>query len=655
MAGDGDEEITQDFLIEAGEIAEKLGEQLVELEQRSRDTDLLNAVFRGFHTIKGGAGFLGLAPMVEVCHRAEDVFNTLRQGKRTITPQLMDVVLRVLDIVRAMLDQVRAGEELMHAEPELLRTLDMFAKEQEADEPVVSAAPPAKTPAMPSPPSSAGGDEITEAEFEALLDQLHGAAPKDNSAHDIAINAAIAAAKSGSDEISEQEFDALLDTLQSAARATAASPAAMELPVAPVATPPPIREETTPTTANSPAISKENKDSSQPQAETTVRVDTKRLDDIMNLVGELVLVRNRLATLKSSLVNEEVAQAVANLDLVTSDLQNAVMKTRMQPIKKVFGRFPRVVRDLARNLKKEVVLELQGEDTDLDKNLVEALADPLVHLVRNAVDHGIEAPHVREARGKSPMGTVILTAQQEGDHILLSIEDDGAGMDPEVLRRKAVEKGIMDTETAARMDDRACYNIIFLPGFSTKAEISDVSGRGVGMDVVKTRISQLNGSIEIDSKLDRGSRFVIKVPLTLAIMPTLMIMLDRQIFAMPLVNVNEIFSLDSARTNIVDGQLTVIVRNKAVPLFYLREWLVDGAGRFEHRAGGYVVVITVGTQHIGCVVEQLIGQEEVVVKPLGALLHGTRGVAGATITGNGRIALILDFPGLIDTYARRRA
>ena len=296
------------------------------------------------------------------------------------------------------------------------------------------------------------------------------------------------------------------------------------------------------------------------EAETTVRVDTARLDEIMNMVGELVLVRNRLVRLGLSIHDEDMAKALSNLDVVTADLQTSVMKTRMQPIKKVFGRFPRLVRDLARQLKKEISLELVGEDTDLDKNLVEALADPLVHLVRNAVDHGCETPEEREAAGKSRCGRVVLSAEQEGDHILLSISDDGKGMDANVLRAIAVKKGLMDKDAADRLSENDCYNLIFAPGFSTKTEISDVSGRGVGMDVVKTKIAQLNGSLSIESALGRGSKIVIKVPLTLAIMPTLMVMLGNQAFAFPLVNVNEIFHLDLSRTNVVDGQEVVIVR-----------------------------------------------------------------------------------------------
>jgi len=329
----------------------------------------------------------------------------------------------------------------------------------------------------------------------------------------------------------------------------------------------------------------------------------------------------------------------------------------MQPIKKVFGRFPRVVRDLARNLKKEVSLELRGEETDLDKNLVEALADPLVHLVRNAVDHGIEMPDERADEGKPRNGTVILSAEQEGDHILLSIQDDGKGMDPKKLQAIAVEKGVMDQDAADRLTDNESFNLIFAPGFSTKTEISDISGRGVGMDVVKTKITQLNGTINIDSVLGKGSKIMIKVPLTLAIMPTLMVMLEDQAFAFPLVSVNEIFHLDLTKTNVVDGQEVVVVREKAIPLFYLKRWLVTESGvvmdEEQPITEGHVVVVSVGTQRVGFVVDQLIGQEEVVIKPLGKMLQGTPGMAGATITGDGRIALILDVPSMLHHYAKR--
>ncbi|MBH9326450.1 chemotaxis protein CheA [Pseudomonas aeruginosa] len=697
MSFDADEEILQDFLVEAGEILEQLSEQLVELESRPDDMDLLNAIFRGFHTVKGGAGFLQLNALVECCHIAENVFDILRKGERRGSSELMDVVLQALDTVNAMFDQVREQSEPTPATPELLAALARLAEPEGAEpaEPVQAppaAVPPAEPAAPPEAPAQSAssditddefeqlldalqgdeapasavaeapaapaGDEISDAEFEALLDQLHGKGkfvPPAVSAEpaQVPAEAVEPAAAAAGDDISDDEFEALLDELHgkgkfngaseavAAAAAVAKNIAAKSPAAKPVA--PAKAAAARPAAPDRPAAS---------EAETTVRVDTARLDEIMNMVGELVLVRNRLVRLGLNSGDEAMAKAVANLDVVTGDLQMSVMKTRMQPIKKVFGRFPRLVRDLARNMKKEINLELVGEETDLDKNLVEALADPLVHLVRNAVDHGIESPEEREAAGKPRVGQVVLSAEQEGDHILLMITDDGKGMDAEVLRNKAVEKGLLERDAADRLTDLECYNLIFAPGFSTKTEISDVSGRGVGMDVVKTKISQLNGTVNVFSQKGSGSKIVIKVPLTLAIMPTLMVMLGSQAFAFPLVNVNEIFHLDLSRTNVVDGQEVVIVRDKALPLFYLKRWLVPSAAH-EEQGEGHVVILSVGTQRIGFVVDQLVGQEEVVIKPLGKMLQGTPGMAGATITGDGRIALILDVPSMLKRYARR--
>ncbi len=584
MAIEADDEILQDFLVEAGEILEQLNEQLVELEQNAEDLDMINAVFRGFHTIKGGAGFLGLDPMVAVCHRAEDVFNVLRTGETVLDASMMDRFLEVLDILNGQFEEITSGEEPTAASDELLVALEKMTNESDDAEPVAEVAPepePAqaesaeessegditddefealldtvqadKKAAKPATEDKAGSDEISDDEFEALLDQLQGEGDKPAAAAKKEDNKAPA-----SDEISDDEFENMLDQMHGSGKAPS-SKAAADKPAA--AAPEPAAEKKPEKKAPvkkvaSKADAKDagaTKQPAKPVAEATVRVDTRRLDDIMNMVGELVLVRNRLHTLKEAMNDEQVSKAVSNLDIVTSDLQSAVMKTRMQPIKKVFGRFPRVVRDLARSLKKEVNLELVGEETDLDKNLVEALADPLVHLVRNSVDHGIEMPDKRDENGKPRAGTVVLSAAQEGDHILLMITDDGAGMDPDVLREKAVEKGLMDSESAARLEDKECYELIFHPGFSTKTEISDVSGRGVGMDVVKTRIAQLNGSIDIDSTLGSGTTLSIKLPLTLAILPTLMVKVGARNFALPLSSVNEIFHLESFKTNVVDG------------------------------------------------------------------------------------------------------
>lgn len=680
MSLDADQDILQDFLVEAGEILELLSEQLVDLEQSPDDTELLNAIFRGFHTVKGGAGFLQITPLVDCCHHAENVFDILRKNQRQVTPELMDTVLSALDSINEMFELVRNNEMPDPADATLLEALEYYSQPEgaaaspavtasaaTAAEPVNSSAngditdaefeslldalSPEDKAVMQQEASSTQNDDITEDEFEALLDELHGKGKGPGS-----IEGVESAAKPASDEITEDEFEALLDQLHGKGKgpsvavpdakpaAVAKTPAVSQPPAAP-SKPPAVA-------AKAPARRAET------PAETTVRVDTSRLDEIMNMVGELVLVRNRLVRLGSDSSDSELAKAVGNLDVVTADLQTSVMKTRMQPIKKVFGRFPRVIRDLSRSMNKEMVLEMIGEDTDLDKNLVEALADPLVHLVRNSADHGIEMPDVRESKGKSRVGKVTLAAEQEGDHILLSITDDGAGMDPEVLKRKAVEKGQLDQDAADRLTDQEAFNLIFAAGLSTKEQISDVSGRGVGMDVVKTKIAQLNGTLNVWSELGKGSKVTIKVPLTLAIMPTLMIKIQEQTFALPLVNVDEIFQLDVSKANKIDGQEVIIIRDRTLPLFYLRRWLVrDPAKRViskEEMQDAHVVVVAIGNQQVGFVVDDLVGQEEVVIKPLGTMLLGTPGLAGATITGDGRIALILDIPGLLNHYTRRR-
>ena len=688
-----DEEILQDFLIEAGEILESLSEQLVELEQRPEDYDLLNSIFRGFHTIKGGAGFLGIDAMVECCHITENLFDSLRSGKLTVDSNLMDAVLSALDEVQRMFAEVNEGEPATKADPALIERLHALESGQatapvSAPEPslVESEAPEASqgsstveaaggdaseaefeamlnaiapavssgsaaTDAAEESVATADDDLITDDEFEALLDELHGEGRISVAAESPApvADETPKTETTGDDEITEDEFEALLDQLHGEGKHAGAAIAAEAAPAGDKAN---SAVAGASNVSAMPARPKPASAPAKPKEETSVRVDTARLDDIMNMVGELVLVRNRLVRLSDKNdTSEEMAKAVANLDVVTADLQSSVMKTRMQPIKKVFGRFPRVVRDLARSLEKEVNLELVGEDTDLDKNLVEALSDPLVHLVRNSVDHGIETPAVREANGKSRKGTVVLSAKQEGDHILLSITDDGAGMDADVLRNKAVEKGMMDTEAASRLSDSDAYNLIFDAGFSTKDAISDVSGRGVGMDVVKTKISQLNGALAVLSEKGQGTRIEIKVPLTLAIMPTLMVLLQQQAFALPLASVNEIFHLDLTETNVVDGQEVIIVRGRPLPLFYLKRWLVKGANPFEKVSRGHVVIVTVSNQRVALVVDHLIGQEEVVIKPLGKMLQGTAGMAGATITGDGRMALILDIGSLLKRYA----
>ena len=693
MAIDPNDEILQDFLVEAGELLEALNEQLIDLEQNPNDRDLLNAVFRSFHTIKGGAGFLNLNALVVVCHHAEDVFNLLRNGERRIDPVLMDVVLRVLDVLNVMFGDLKSAREPEPAPPALITDLAALAVPDaagtSAPEPVpepvpepppvaesepLSARPPEPTPApaIEAGSTAESADEITEAEFEALLDALSGQ-PAESASIDRAAVApeppaptppaepepespgtvSVAEEPTGANDlITDDEFESLLDQLHGSGAAKPVETSKPSPLPAPVPSSPPSRPAAS--AALQPAVTaadpfdtaKAQRAAAVPAGETSVRVDTQRLDEIMNLVGELVLVRNRLSMLRVRTGDEEIGKAIASLALVTSDLQAAVMKTRMQPVKKVFSRFPRVVRDLARNLGKEIELETFGEETDLDKNLVEALADPLVHLIRNAVDHGIEMPDEREAKGKPRRGTVVLGAAQEGDHISLLIQDDGRGMDPEKLRAKSVEKGLLDPSQAERLSTRECFDLIFMAGFSTKEEISDVSGRGVGMDVVKTRIAQLNGTVEIDSKLGVGTKLNVKLPLTLAILPALMVILDGRRFAIPLASVSEILDLDLTRTHFVDDQEAIMVRNHALPLYYASRWL-HPYRLVEPKSDSHVVVVHVAQRKIGLVVDDLVGQEEVVIKPLGKGLHGVPGLAGATITGDGGIALIIDIPALV--------
>ncbi|CRQ91224.1 MULTISPECIES: chemotaxis protein CheA [Stenotrophomonas] len=609
------DDITADFIIEAQEILDRLGEQLVSLEQAPQDTEQLNAVFRGYHTLKGGAGFLGVTAMVELCHAAEEALGIARAGQAVLQAHHFDAAQQSLDYLQAMLDAVSSGTEPGYAPPELIAQFDMHGGAVAA-------------PAAAAAPAAGGSDLITDDEFEALLDQLHGGnAPT-----------AVAPARKADDGlISEDEFEALLDQLHGGA-APGAKPIAAAAP-APIAAPRPLAAPAAPAPAAA------TKPAAKPlaEAEHTVRVDTKRLDAIVNLIGELVLSRNRLKTLRARLRDEELDRAVSTLDIATARLQSAVMRTRMQPVGKVFSRFPKVARDVARSLKKEVDLELIGAETELDRNLVEALADPLVHLVRNAIDHGVEMPDLREAQGKPRMGHVRLSAQQEGDYVSIEVQDDGAGIDPEKLRAKAREKGLIDPEAAARLSSEECLHLVFLPGFSTKQQVTDISGRGVGMDVVQSRIRELSGQIQIQSELGRGSRFLIRVPLTLAILPTLLVQAGEDVYALPLARVMEVLHAPRTSLGWFDGRAVLDRRSHTLPLVDLRQWLDVTPAASTLLT---IVVLQAGEARFGLVVDQVRGREEVVIKPLPKALRGLRGYAGATLIGDGRMALILDVDGL---------
>ncbi len=533
-------DIAADFLIEAGEILERLGEQLVQLEQAADDKGLLNAVFRGFHTIKGGAGFLGLTPMVELCHALEDAFDKAREGKILLDDDAFDYAQRCLDTLTGQMAALGAGQALESADPDLIATITAWASGQASSGPRKTVTPKPAAQAVaetsPKPATRSGGD-----------------------------------------------------------------------------------------------------------TEQTVRVDTKRLDAIVNLTGELVLARNRLKVLRDKLKDEDLHRAVTALDHATARLQGSVMRTRMQPVSRVFQRFPKMARDVARQLNKQVELTLEGAETELDRNLVEALADPLVHLVRNAIDHGIERPATRQAAGKNPIGQVLLSARQEGDTVAIEIRDDGSGMDPEKLRAKAIEKGLLSPEAAARLSTDECFHLIFMPGFSTKVEVTNISGRGVGMDVVQSTIRELSGQIQIHSEPGHGSRFIIRVPLTLAILPTLLVRVDVTAYALPLGRVVEVLPMPQRKPDYVDGHPVLDLRSSTLPLIWLRTWL-----RMNPNLGGgeVIVVLQSGEFRYGLVVDQVRGREEVVIKALPKRVRGIPGYAGATLIGDGSLALILDVDGL---------
>ncbi|GLQ48910.1 chemotaxis protein CheA [Dyella flava] len=625
-----DSELRDDFLVEAGELVQRLGEQLIELEASPLDRELLNAVFRVFHTVKGGAGFLGVEPMVQLCHNAEELLNDARNGRLVLNSVHMDALLEALDLLNVMMAALANGEPMAPPPQALLQRL----------QPAIAAAPvaaPAK-PARAADPIEAefealldtlygqGGvpgapahtsKEINDDEFESLLDTLHGKGGSPGTAQ---------AAAAENKEISDDEFESLLDNLHG--KGAAPGQAAAPVP-APAPAPEPVEAKRAPAAAKS------------TQAESTVRVDTARLDTLVSRAGELVLLRNRLLTLASRSENETLAAMAGDLDRVSDDLQTAVLGMRMQPVGRLFQRFPRIVRDLARQLGKDIELITEGEDTDLDRSLVEALADPLIHLLRNAVDHGLEDPAGRERAGKPHKGKVTLSASQRGERIVISVSDDGRGMDPEVLRRKAVEKGVIDAAQAARLSEVECYELIFRPGFSTAAQISDISGRGVGMDVVKTRVAELGGTLQVHSRLGHGSNLELTVPLTLAILRVLMVRVADRLFALPLSNVSEVFELNPQHDHMLDGRRVAAHRGRALMLGDLGDWAgISGPG------GSHVVVLHVGHMHLGCLVHEVIGREDVMVKPLGPLFEGVPGVAGATVTGDGRLALVLDLAAL---------
>ncbi|WP_149707996.1 chemotaxis protein CheW [Campylobacter concisus] len=630
-------EIMEDFLIEAFELIEQIDHDLVELESNPEDLELLNRIFRVAHTVKGSSSFLNFDVLTELTHHMEDVLNKARKGELKITPDIMDVVLESVDMMKGLLESIRdngsdaaAGIDIKNICVRLTQISEGEAPSAAAEAPAAAPAPePVKEP-EPATPAEEAAPEVSDAELSKLSDSEVEAEIerllKVRKAEDQARRASKGIAPKSPEEI---------------------APAASAAP-APAPKPAPSRERDA--DKKVPAAS-----SGAVAQEQTIRVEVKRLDHLMNLIGELVLGKNRLLKIYDDVEEryegekflEELNQVVSSLSLVTTDIQLAVMKTRMLPIAKVFNKFPRMIRDLSRDLGKQIDLEISGEETELDKSIVEEIGDPLVHIIRNSCDHGIEDPETRKAMGKPEKGLVQLKAYNEGNHIVVEIVDDGKGLDADMLKSKSIEKGIITEREADAMSEKEAFGLIFRPGFSTAAKVTNVSGRGVGMDVVKTNIEKLNGIIDIESEVGKGTVMKLKIPLTLAIIQSLLVGTQEEFYAIPLASVLETVRVPIDDIYTIDGKNVLRLRDEVLSLVRLSD--VFGVEKvFDGGDHTYVVIIGVAEAKLGIIVDTLVGQEEIVIKSMGDYLQNIPGIAGATIRGDGRVTLIIDVGAMME-------
>lgn len=585
-----DQELLEGFLTETTELLEKMDDDLIALEKTPDDMELMNSIFRSIHTVKGASSFLGFELLVKITHKTEDVLNRLRKGELQVGPEIMDVILDAADHVKLLVSDIRNGEIVERDLGEIINNLIPYISGNLQEATVLAEAPQEIAP------------EATDLTSESS-DSEHGAA---------------------------EETVPVAETapMPQAAATPASRPAAQK--------PAPARNEDT-------------------SDNTTVRIDVKRLDDLMNQVGEMVLERNRTLQMnidyqsRENMTNfgEEFSKLAKRIDFVTSELQMQVLKIRMIPVEKVFKKFPRIVRNMSRDLGKEVNLEIIGEETELDRSVVDEIGDPLIHLIRNALDHGLEMPDDRVAIGKPRTGNVVLSATHEGNQIIISIKDDGNGIDPEKLSRKAIDKGLVTEEQVAAMSQKEILDLIFLPGFSTKEKATDLSGRGVGMDVVRTNIRKLNGLIEIRSEVGRGSEFILKLPLTLAIIQSLLVEVENEVYSIPLAAVLETLKVETSSFHQIGGQEVLKLRDSVLPLIRMQR-VFGVAERDASSQQSYIVVIGVAEKRMGLIVSRLLGQQEVAIKSLGKYLAKAPGIAGSTILGDGRVALIIDPAGIIE-------
>ncbi|UOS03492.1 chemotaxis histidine kinase/response regulator CheAY2 [Helicobacter pylori] len=655
------QEIMEDFLIEAFEMNEQLDQDLVELEHNPEDLDLLNRIFRVAHTIKGSSSFLNLNILTHLTHNMEDVLNRARKGEIKITPDIMDVVLRSIDLMKTLLVTIRdTGSDTNNGKE---NEIEEAVKQLQA---ITSQNLEGAKEGTKEAPKKESQEEAKKENIKENQENKAKAPTAESLASDnpLADEPDLDYANMSAEEV-EAEIERLLNKRQEADKERRAQKKQEAKPKQEVAPKAEISKTETPKTETPKAPKTETKakakaDTEENKApsigvEQTVRVDVRRLDHLMNLIGELVLGKNRLIRIYGDVEErydgekflEELNQVVSSISAVTTDLQLAVMKTRMQPVGKVFNKFPRMVRDLSRELGKSIELIIEGEETELDKSIVEEIGDPLIHIIRNSCDHGIEPLEERRRLNKPETGKVQLSAYNEGNHIVIKISDDGKGLDPVMLKEKAIEKGVISERDAEGMSDREAFNLIFKPGFSTAKVVSNVSGRGVGMDVVKTNIEKLNGIIEIDSEVGVGTTQKLKIPLTLAIIQALLVGVQEEYYAIPLSSVLETVRISQDEIYTVDGKSVLRLRDEVLSLVRLSDiFKVDAI--LESNSDVYVVIIGLADQKIGVIVDYLIGQEEVVIKSLGYYLKNTRGIAGATVRGDGKITLIVDVGAMMD-------
>ena len=595
------QEIIGDYLLESEELLEKIDQELVKLEDAPDDLELLDQIFRSVHTIKGTSGFLGFKKMIDLTHHIESVLNRLRKEELNMNTDIMDRLLRSVDLMKLILDDIKEDKDSNYDLSDIIDKLKEVIQD-ETKEGEGKEEPPEKI-------------------------KTHGRTKKDGLDLNKEPKDLLKKQKTTSKKTKEitQKNDSIAhDQIQS-----------------------PIK----------------NQRKNENAIEKTIRVNVNRLDDLMNLVGELVLGKNRLVQvsnqLESTLNGNETVDALmdtcAQIGLATNGLQMAVMRTRLVPIGKVFNKFPRMVRDLARDSGKDIKLIITGEDTELDKAVVEEIGDPLVHLLRNAANHGIELPDERERAGKPTRGTIYISSYHEGNHVIIRVKDDGRGMNEEALKAKALNMGIITETEVSTMTKGETLNLIFIPGLSTAEVVDNISGRGVGMDVVRNNIKKLNGLIEVESYEGIGSEIIIKIPLTLAIIQALLVKVGKEVFAIPLVSIVEIERINPKQIKTIGKKETLRVRNNIIPLIRMHDLFgvpLSDAERKKERL--YVVIIGLAEKRVGLIVNSVIGQEEVVIKSIGEYFKDIKGIAGATILGDGHVTLIVDISTLMNLIALKQ-